>query len=115
MYDKHSSQIIGFISLGDVNNQLLCFQRLTSNENSSLPLPVAKHVLVFMVRGIFQHLEFPYVQFPCDNLSSDMTFPLVWECAKLLEASGLKVYKYIYFMYMYLLHLYSTTGNGMYC
>ena len=118
VYDKHSSQIIGFINLGDVNNQLLRFQQLqTSNEDSSLPPPVAKHMLVFMVRGIFQYLEFPYVQFPCDNLSGDVTFPLVWECIKQLEAGDLKVYKYIYFVYIhaYLLHLYSTTGNSMYC
>ena len=92
VYDKHSSQIIGFINLGHVNNQLLRFQRLqTSDADSSLPPPVAKHMLVFMVRGLFQHLEFPYVQFPCDNLSGDVTFPLVWECIKRLEACGLKV------------------------
>ena len=92
VYDKHSSQIIGFINLGDVNNQLLRFQQLqTSDADSSLPPPVAKHMLVFMVRGLFQHLEFPYFQFPGDNLSGDITFPLVWECIKRLEACGLKV------------------------
>ena len=92
VYDKHSSQIIGFINLGGVNNQLLRFQQLqTSDADSSLPPPVAKHMLVFMVRGLFQNLEFPYVQFPCDSLSGDITFPLVWECIKRLEAGGLKV------------------------
>lgn len=49
-YDKHSSQITGFINLGDANNQLLRFQWLqTSDADSSLPPPVAKHMLMFMV------------------------------------------------------------------
>jgi hypothetical protein len=92
VYDKHTSQIIGFINLGDVNNQLLQFQRSqTSDMDNPLPPPVAKHMLVFMVRGLFSKLEFPYVQFPCGTTSGGVVFPLVWECIKRLEACGLKV------------------------
>ena len=93
VYDKHTSQIIGFINLGDVNNQLLRFQcSQTSDTDNSLPPPVAKHMLVFMVRGLFSKLEFPYVQFPCGTTSGGVVFPLVWECIKRLEACGLKVH-----------------------
>ncbi len=31
--------------------------------------PLAKSMMVFMVRGIFSSLKFPYAQFPCSNMS----------------------------------------------
>lgn len=93
VYDKYSMQVIGFVNVGDINDQLLRFEQVQATE-SQLPLPtpsVAKHMLVFMVRGIFSGLEFPYVQFPSSSLSGDIIFPLVWECIKRLEACNLKV------------------------
>ena len=56
VYDKHNSKIVGFVDLGDVNNTLLSFER-SSDEKSHLP--VAKHILMFMVRGIFLKARFP--------------------------------------------------------
>jgi biotin operon repressor len=92
VYDKHSLQVIGFVNVGDINNQLLKFERAqTRDSQEAVPPPLAKHMLVFMVRGIFSRLEFPYVQFPCASTSGDVIFPLVWECIKRLEACGLKV------------------------
>ena len=59
VYDKHTSQIIGFINLGDANNQLSRFQcsHTASDPDDSPPCPplVAKHMLLFMVRGILAH------------------------------------------------------------
>ena len=53
---------------------------------------VAKHImLVFMVRGLFIPLNFPYAQFATRNLSADLIFPLVWEIVQKLEAAGFKV------------------------
>ena len=92
VYDKHSLQVIGFVNLGDVNNQLLNFEQEQISDGQSVPLPtIAKHMFVFMVRGIFSRLEFPYAQFPCASNSGDVIFPLVWECVKRLEACNLKV------------------------
>ena len=91
VYDKHSLQVIGFVNLGDINNQLLKFEREQTSDSQEVTPPIAKHMLVFMVRGIFSKLEFPYVQFPCASTSGDVVFPLVWECIKRLEACGLKV------------------------
>ena len=31
VYDKHSGQLIGFVDLGEVNNQLLAFERITED------------------------------------------------------------------------------------
>lgn len=92
VYDKHSLQVIGFVNVGDINNELLRFERAQTTDSQELPTPpIANHMLVFMVRGIFSRLEFPYVQFPCASTSGDVIFPLVWECIKRLEACGLKV------------------------
>ena len=92
VYDKHSLQVIGFVHLGDINDQLLKFERAqTRDSQEAVTPPIAKHMLVFMVRGIFSKLEFPYVQFPCASTAGDVIFPLVRECIKRLEACGLKV------------------------
>lgn len=48
-------------------------------------------MLVFMVRNLFSKLEYPYAQFPCSSLSSDLIFPLVWDCVERLESYGFKV------------------------
>ena len=48
-------------------------------------------MLVFMVRGLFSRLEYPYVQFPCHTLSSDEMFDPFWEAVSRLERLGLKV------------------------
>ena len=88
VYDKHSCQIIGFVNLGEVNNQLLELER---SEKGKPEQCIAKHIVVFMVRNLFSKLEFPYVQFPCSALSADLIFPLVWDCVKRLESLGFYV------------------------
>lgn len=88
VYDKHSCQIIGFVNLGNVGNQLLELERFEKGKPSQC---VATNMLVFMVRGLFSKLEFAYAQFPCSSLSADLIFPLVWDCVKRLESCGFKV------------------------
>ncbi len=51
MYDKHETKVVGFVSLGSVNDQLVRFEQNSSGNEH--PLPVATHMLVLMVRGIF--------------------------------------------------------------
>lgn len=55
VYDKHSLQIIGFVNLGNVNNELLKLEHL---ESGKLEQCVATNMLVFMVRNLFSKLEF---------------------------------------------------------
>ena len=45
----------GFLGCGDVNSALLALER---SRNGDADHTVAKHMLVFMVRGIFVHLQF---------------------------------------------------------
>ena len=93
VYNRHSGEIVGFVNLGSINNQLIELelqQHQVSDSTSEHP-PIATHMLVVMVRGIFVRLNFPYAHFPTDKLTADQLFPIMWEAVQRLEACGLKV------------------------
>lgn len=90
VYDKHGCTIVGFVDVGTVNNALLSFER-SLNDSKSDAAPVAKHMLVFLVRGLFIKLCFPYAQYPTCTATADALFFLVWEVIRHLECAGLKV------------------------
>ena len=52
---------------------------------------LAKSMLVFMIRGLFTKLQFPYVQFPSCGITGDQMFHPFWEAVYRLEKCGLKV------------------------
>ena len=84
VYDKHSFRMIGFIDIGEVNNELLKFEQACEGKpaTSDLQLHVAKYMLVFMVRGLFTDHKFPFAQFATRDTKADLLFPLVWEAVK---------------------------------
>ena len=85
VYNKHSGELIGFMNLGDMNNHLISLQRAAENGESEKIRPLAKSLLVIMVRGLFSSLQFPYAQFPCLNLTGDLIFDVFWEAVERLE------------------------------
>ena len=91
VYDKHNAQVIGFVDLGDVNNQLAEFETKFHQNDSGINRPIATHILALMVRGIFMKLEFPYAHFPTTNLTGPCLFSIVWEAIERLEGLGFKV------------------------
>lgn len=62
VFDKHGRNLLGFINLGTVNEQLQQLERRT--EDAQPHESIATHMLTVMVRGIFIKLEFPYASFP---------------------------------------------------
>ena len=90
VFDKHSGEMIGFCNLGEINNHLLAFEQSLSKSEISSP-KLAKTMMVIMVRGLFSKLQFPYVQFPCADISGDMLYEPFWEAVGRLEMCGLKV------------------------
>ena len=52
---------------------------------------IAKTMMVFMVKGLFTSLAFPYAFFPCATVSGDMLYKPLWDCIFRLERCGLKV------------------------
>ena len=88
VYNKHQGHLIGFVDLGNANNKLLEFEAATNGDTDR---PLANSMLVFMVRGLFSNLAFPYVQFSCNNLTGDLLVDPVWEAISRLERMGFQV------------------------
>ena len=88
VYDKHGSQVIGFVDLGSFNEQLA---DLEGREGDSGHAPVATHMLALMIRGMFLTLNFPYAHFPTEKMKADQLFVIIWEAVERLERLGLKV------------------------
>lgn len=88
VYNKHTGELTGFCDIGDINNYLLEVEKSLEND----PKPVlAKSMLVFMVRGLFGPLKFPYSQFSTKDLSGDLLFEPFWDVVYRLERCGFKV------------------------
>ena len=85
VFNKHTDEIVGFTSLGDINDDLI---RLEQEDGQP---EVAKQLLTLIVRGIMFKLNFPYAHFASRGATGDVLFPIVWEAIRRLESSGLKV------------------------
>lgn len=89
VFNKHTCELIGFLNIGEVNAQLdKVSEDLHSNSSGK---DIASHMLLFMIRGMFSNLEFPYAHFATRGITADSLFPLVWEAVRHLECCGLHV------------------------
>ena len=83
-----SGALIGFADLGGLNTHLAAFERMLESDGCHTKQPLAKSVLVLMVRGLFSGLQFPYAQFPCGSLKGDQMFHIFWKAVGRLERYG---------------------------
>ena len=92
VYNKHTNTLVGFANLGEINSHLLKFEKSLQTDTSSDGLePLAKTMMVMMVRGLCSRLKFPYIQFPCNKVTGDVLFQPFWEAVRRIEFLGLKV------------------------
>lgn len=91
VYDKNECKIVGFVNIGEVNNQLAKFEKKASNDTEPSSGEVATHILTVMVWGIFFWLRFPYTHFLTTSITGDFIFLIVWEAIERLERLGFKV------------------------
>ena len=61
------------------------------NSSGRTPRPLGKLMLVFMIRGLFTSLKFPYIQYPAASVKGEHIFPLVRQVMKHLTVLGLRV------------------------
>ena len=54
VFDKHETEVVGFVDMGDINNKLADLEKQCST-NHQYPT-IATHMLVLMVRGVFTGL-----------------------------------------------------------
>ena len=91
-YYNYIGAVIGFCNLGEVNDNLAKLEQATSDSADVKEDPqMARSMLVFLVRGLFSKLLFPYAQFPCSALSGDQIYQPFWEAVGRIELYGLKV------------------------
>ena len=90
VYQKNTGRLVGFVNIGDINTHLLDFERSLKEDASSEP-QLATTMVVFMVRGLFTQLRFPYAQFPSCNLKGEFLFDPFWEAVYRLERLHFKV------------------------
>ena len=81
VFDKHTGALIGFTDLGDTNNYIAKLERATSEKME----PLAKSLLVLMVRGLFSPFQFPYAQFACSSLTGNQLHSIFWDAVRRLE------------------------------
>ena len=86
VYDKHDRSLIGFVDLGSTNNQLLEYEKALAAETTDCIL--ASTMLVFMVTGLVCNLNYPYVQFACNDISGSLMIDPMWEAVSRLERLG---------------------------
>ena len=86
VFDKHSGRLIGFSDLGHINNHISKLERAQTNSQKVEPL--AKSLLVLMVRGLFTDFQFPYAQFSCASLTGEQLYHVFWEAVERLERYG---------------------------
>ena len=84
VYNKNTGKLIGYVNLGNVEQQLLLME-----QNKKVTDYVATHMLAFMVRGLRTGLNYPLAHFTTANLSEEQMYPLIWEVIGKLEIIGL--------------------------
>ena len=89
VFNKASGALVGFHDLGEVNNLLGDLERGLKHPNTRRPL--AKVMLVFMVRDLFTAMKFPYVQFAAASTKGGTLFPLFRQVVCRLTRLGLCV------------------------
>jgi len=89
-FDKHTGNLVGYSDLGEINNVLLDYEQHLENSGRT-PRPLSKCMLVFMVRGLFTSLKFPYLQYPASSTKGADIFPLLRQAIKHLTRLGLCV------------------------
>lgn len=104
-----------FYHVGSVNDHLLAFERSVSDDTTDDDddddgdaddvgdddvNEIAKTMMVFMVRGLFTRLRFPYAQFACTTVTGDLLYHPFWQTVFRLERMQLKVMCVLKFHYM---------------
>lgn len=84
VYSVRSGAIVGFVDIGSIGNEILQFETRCKGAD----IPVASHVLVLMITGIFTSVCSLVGLYPSLGVSSHQLYPCIWEAIILLESVG---------------------------
>jgi len=90
VYQRGTGKLVGFTELGDVNDE---FQRFQSSfaDGKDITRDCATHTLVYMVRGIFSSLIYPFGFFATTGVTSSQLYACTMEAIRVLSALDFQV------------------------
>lgn len=92
VFDKSTGAITGFIDLGNLNNHFIDLENtISKGANKRYHRPLAKTLLVFMVRGAVTNLVFPYALYSAASPRGCDLFPLLWQVIERLTRIHFRV------------------------
>ena len=80
MYDKNTGSLTGYADLEQINSLLMVAEQRFKDPVSNMQRPLAKCMLLIMVRELFNSLKFPYAQFLAASTKGAQLFPLLHQC-----------------------------------
>ncbi|XP_071499561.1 uncharacterized protein [Diadema antillarum] len=87
-YSTSTGQLLGFVDVGDINNEFREFETQVKKDSSS---ELASHAFVIMVRGLFCSMKQAVAFFPTSTLRSGEIYDCVMRTVLKVETAGLKV------------------------
>lgn len=90
VYQRSTGKLVGFLELGSINDELQSFQ-MSVEKPESITRDLSTHVLVYMVRGIFSTLVFPFGYFGTQGATSAQLYPCTLEAIRVLSSIDLEV------------------------
>lgn len=83
-----SGRLVGFTCMDDISSEL---GALSNMDEAEVNTDIATHLMVFMVRGLANNVNLPFMYFPCTGYNSPQLWGSVWTATQSLEELGLKV------------------------
>ena len=98
VYSKSTGKLIGFTEMGEINEEFRSFQDKVEQKCESgkeIERDFASYVLVYMVRGIFSKLCYPFAYFASTGFTAAQLYPCTLEATKVLSSLGFCVRAYV--------------------
>ena len=92
VYSQRSGKICGFTEMGDLNDEILRFERDVNKDDDPV---MATYVMVFMIRGLFSPLKKSVAWYPCTGFTSSQIFHCMWEVVERVEYAGFHVRAFV--------------------
>lgn len=90
VYSKSSGKLIGFTELGALNDEFKTYQASFGEDETSVNQEFATHVNVFLVRGIFTSLIYPFGYFATSGITASQLYSCAMDAVGVLASIGLE-------------------------
>ena len=74
VYDKSTGKLVGYCDIGNINYHLLLLKKEYMENDAEHSKATLAKTMMFMVRGLFADLEFPYTSWKSDRRAAGPHF-----------------------------------------